>query len=700
MDHRTAQPFGELLRRHRAAAGLTQEEVAERAGVSIRGISDLERGLRRVPQRHTVSLLADALGLTADARAVFVASARSRNGQGPVLLTSHLARAAGPSAPALVGRTSELALLERHLAGQGPPILLLAGEPGLGKTRLLAEATRQAIGQRWFVLEGGCQRRGSQEPFAPLVGALSSFLSRRTPTALRDDLRGCAWLVRLLPELAGTIDEALPGLALPPDQERRLMFAAVGRLLSNVARRRVPDDPDGILLVLDDLQWAGSDALELLTDLVRPGLASGLPADHPPVRIVGAYRDTEVQPRDVLGVAMADWAQAELVTHRALGPLAAEECGRLLDELLAGAEPEGASAIGHAALRERVLQRAGGVPFFVVSYAHALRQGDVGNGADGVPWDIAQGVRQRVAALPEPARALLAAAAVVGRVAQPALLISVAARSEEDVLAGLETVSQARLLVDAGQVYQFAHDVVREVVEADIGSARRAGLHRRTAEAIEALNGEQLSDQYEVLAEHYVRMANARRCRRSPDSSRVPGGGVSRVPCGARRRGGHRRALAGRDVARDVHDLAARPPDPPTRRGDTSRGRLAAEQTRQLGLQHRPLGHDDRQAEDGWRWRREAGLVRQRPESTKLGLIHSQAVDRLGNRVAGANHREVSAHDRVGMVRRIERRQVEQAGAVRWRHRHGERGAAGDFACHEQRSPPHTAECRIVRLNT
>ncbi len=338
-----------------------------------------------------------------------------------------------------------------------------------------------------------------------LVGALTSFLSRRAPAALHEDLRGCAWLVRLLPELAGTIDEALPGLALPPEQERRLMFAAVARFLSNVTRREVPGDSNGIVLVLDDLQWAGRDTLEFLTDLVRPAVPTDLPAQHRPVRVVGAYRDTEVQPRDVLGVAMADWAQAELVTHRALGPLAAEECGHLFDELLAGTETVGARASGHAALRARVLQRAGGVPFFVVSYAHALRQGDVGSGADGVPWDIAQGVRQRVAALPEPAQALLAAAAVVGRVLQPALLMAVAGRPEEDVLAGLEAACQARLLVDLGQVYQFAHDVVREVIEAEIGSARRTTLHRRAAQAIEKLNGEQLADQYEALADHYLR---------------------------------------------------------------------------------------------------------------------------------------------------------------------------------------------------
>ena len=172
--------------------------------------------MSRVPQRHTVSLLADALGLTGDARVAFEASARSRGAADRCSLQRTPSARPARSPQPLVGRTDELARLERHLAGDGPPILLLAGEPGLGKTRLLAEATRYGVSHGWSVLEGGCQRRGNQEPFAPLVGALTSFLSRRAPAALREDLRGCAWLVRLLPELAGTIDELCQAGLCPP----------------------------------------------------------------------------------------------------------------------------------------------------------------------------------------------------------------------------------------------------------------------------------------------------------------------------------------------------------------------------------------------------------------------------------------------------------------------------------------------------
>jgi tetratricopeptide (TPR) repeat protein len=408
-------------------------------------------------------------------------------------------RAAGGLVP-LVGRQRELALLDQVLGaanaeGASAPLLLLAGEPGIGKTRLLEEAARRGLAAGWTVLTGGCQRRGGQDPYSPLLDALAQHLHALPAAMLRDAIRGCTGLVSLMPELADVL-EPLPARLLSPEQERRLLFAAVARLLANVA------GPAGTLLVLDDLHWAGPDALDLLAALLRtpptaPTLAAtGMgSAGVGVLRVVAAYRDTEVRPADPMGLLLADLAQAGLVRHHPLGPLAMTDAAALLADLLAGAAGE------DRAVAERVLQRAGGIPFFLVSYAHALHSG--ARAAEAAPWDVAQGVRQRVALLPEVAQEVLGAAAIIGRQMPRELLAAAVGRPEEEVLAGVEAACQTRLLLEDGpDSYAFAHDVIREVVEADLSAARRTLLHRRVAAALEAQPG---ASPVEMLAYHYGR---------------------------------------------------------------------------------------------------------------------------------------------------------------------------------------------------
>jgi tetratricopeptide (TPR) repeat protein/transcriptional regulator with XRE-family HTH domain len=474
--------FGELLRRYRKAAGLTQEELAERAGLSARGISDLERGIKAVPRKDTVQLLADALGLSPQERPLFEAARRRRPAVSHTRAGMATQTQPGVMLPPFVGRTRELLLLERHLAGEGPPLLLVAGEPGMGKSRLLYEAAARADAHGWRVLAGGCQRRGGQEPYAPVLDALKGHLRRQAPAQQRTDLRGCAWLVRLLPELAAGPIEPLPRWTLSPEQERRLMFEAAGRYLENVAGAA------GTLLVLDDLQWAEADALDLLTTLVRSAEA--------PLRVLGAYRNSEVQPHDRLAVLLADLAPARLALQRTLAPLERREVEQLLDTLLDGVAGD------RTMLAQRVARRAGGVPFFVLSYADGLRLSDTADATGTVPADVAQSIRQRVAALPTAAQEVLVAAAVAGRVVLPRVLTAAVTQPEPAALAGLDAACHARLLVQEEHSYQFAHDLIREVVEADLGPARRLALHRRVAEALERQPGEQPVEQ---LAYHYAR---------------------------------------------------------------------------------------------------------------------------------------------------------------------------------------------------
>src|SRR5262249_54704396 len=137
MSSLPAFTFGAVLRRHRLRAGLTQEALAARAQLSAEAISTLERGTRRAPRQATIDLLADALGLSPAERVHLRQVARGQSTA--VAGQASRWRAAREIALPLVGRWQELSLLERYQAGEGPPLLLLAGEPGIGKSRLLAE---------------------------------------------------------------------------------------------------------------------------------------------------------------------------------------------------------------------------------------------------------------------------------------------------------------------------------------------------------------------------------------------------------------------------------------------------------------------------------------------------------------------------------------------------------------------------------
>ncbi len=283
-----AVSFGVLLKRYRRAAHFTQELLAERAGYSAIYLSKLERGERR-PLAFTVATLADALGLDAEARAALEHAAQ-RIPSAPRERPPARIPTGSDSLIPLVGRTEEQALLARYLEGEEPPLLLVLGEPGIGKTRLLQEASHQAQARGWCVLEGRCHRHSGQELYAPLLGALERALARLPQAEQREALQQCEWLLRLLPERAEEAGLSLPPWEVSPAQERRLLFAAVRRFLDQIA------GPSGTLLVLDDLQWVSADTLDVLSSLFRADVRR-------PLRLIGAYRHTEILATDALSLA-------------------------------------------------------------------------------------------------------------------------------------------------------------------------------------------------------------------------------------------------------------------------------------------------------------------------------------------------------------------------------------------------------------
>ena len=445
---------GQLLQRYRLLAGLTQEELAERAGYSGNYIGKLEQDQRELPAA-AADRLATVLGLTDQDRAALRA-ARERHQGGR-----------GLPARLLAGRDAEMTQIRRLLAGTGPPVLLLAGEPGMGKTRLLEEAASRGAGGGWGVVRGGCLRR-AQDAYAPLSGALDDALQRLPAGQRAEALRQAGRVDLLLPELAlpGGPDpgEGPAPAGVQPEQQRRLLVSSAGRLL------RAAAGPAGALLVLDDLHWAGSDAVDLLAALLAA-------AGAPPLRVIGAYRDSETPAR--LDEFVADLARASLVRVLPLGPLTDADAERLLLQLA----PEGQRM---PTVLPAIMRRAGGVPFFLVSYAEQVRDGGQDGASLAVPWTVAQVIGQRVAALTGPAKELLSVAAVAGRVVPHSLLAQVTGSDDEQVLQAVETALEARLLAEDGpDGYRFTHDLIRETVENGLSAARRRRLHHRIGQALE-----------------------------------------------------------------------------------------------------------------------------------------------------------------------------------------------------------------------
>jgi tetratricopeptide (TPR) repeat protein/transcriptional regulator with XRE-family HTH domain len=514
MSQNDMERFGDVLRHYRAAAWLTQEELAERAGVSRRLISDLERGIIQAPHKDTVQRLLTALHLGEHDRETFIMAAARRRSFSRSALAGMTALSA--DIPELIGRSHEMAGIERYLSRADvaqPGMLVLSGEPGIGKSRLLDAAARRGRAIGWSVVQGGCTRRSGQEPFAPFAYTLQHALAQLSLTRQRKVLQGGEWLARLLPDLVTHSLVSSPQWTLPPDQERRLLFAAIRRLLANLAGSA------GTLLVLDDMQWAGEDALDLLTELVgQPHAMQGAP-----LTCICAYRSTEVGYSSPFAHCLAELAEASAVSRIDLGPLGEEEAAELLDHLLTqqandrrlpapGSPPSSHAMLPlPAAVRQQVLQRAEGMPFYLVSAVRELsvqRGGDV-DGKWKVPWSVAQSVRARIGLLPRQVRRVLEAAAVIGREAPSSVLVPLVSglgdpMDEEAIVSALETACDAGLLVEQGSTYLFAHDLIREVTLADLSSARARLLHRRVAESLVRLGEAGRARRAADIADHFL----------------------------------------------------------------------------------------------------------------------------------------------------------------------------------------------------
>jgi DNA-binding CsgD family transcriptional regulator/tetratricopeptide (TPR) repeat protein len=354
------------------------------------------------------------------------------------------------SAGRTVGRAPELARIDAALEalGQGRAgCVAIEGEPGIGKTRLLADLRTRAEERGCLVLAGTAAEFERDLPFSVWADALDAYVASQE--------------LDLGPALGAELAEILPSRA--PDgadrgtlaEERYRVHRAARRLLALLA------EPRPLVLVLDDLHWSDDASLELLTALLRRGAPER-------VLLAAAFRPGRVARR--LATALA----ASSATRLQLAPLAQADA----TELLAGHAPDAAAAI---------YRHSGGNPFYLEQLARTRAEPGAASGeVVGVPAAVAASLEEELAALAGPERALLDAAAVAGEPFDPDLAGPIAGLSDGEALAALDGLLAADLVRPTAVPRRFAfrHPLVRRAVYEAVPGGRRLQAHARAAETL------------------------------------------------------------------------------------------------------------------------------------------------------------------------------------------------------------------------
>jgi hypothetical protein len=388
-----------------------------------------------------------------------------------------------------VGRGPELRRLDQFLAEAvdgSQSVVLLSGEPGIGKTRLVREFCRHAHAEGASVLYG----RSDEEtvvPYQPFVETLRHYIASCPPDALRAQLGDSTDLVRLVPELADRlpVDEAA---ASGGEGERQRLFESVSRLLAN-ASIVTP-----LVVVLDDLHWADEATLHLLGHVVRwPQRAAAL--------VLATYRETELAPDHPLSELIAALSREELMHRLPLVGLSERDTTDLVDALSEVSRAPG--------LARAIHDQTAGNPLFVAELVRHLDELGPASSLDeaGIPERIKQVIDYRVGGLDEATRRVLTIASVVGREFGIDALEWVSGLSRGALASAVDEAVSARVIAPAARApgrYEFTHPLIRETLYGALSAKDRVNLHRAVAEVFEALFTEGLGSSLSELAHHYL----------------------------------------------------------------------------------------------------------------------------------------------------------------------------------------------------
>ncbi len=403
----------------------------------------------------------------------------------------------------LVGRGAELetlqSVVEAAIDGRSSTVLI-SGEPGIGKTHLLAELATVAADRGFAVLYGRCDD-GPSVPYRAWREALTDLVDHVPPHIARRHFDRFGPSLRLLmPTLTSS------GTGFHADESstddlshQQLLFEATTSMLAELAARRP------LLLAIDDLQWAETSTLALLRHVARRVDA--------PIAVVGLYRSTEV------GGALAEFVGAlEAAGRGQVVPIEAlDQAGQidLVEQLVPTEHRDRAEEIAAAIAAE-----AGGNPFFFKAILQSLLEaGDVDAGdrraiSSALPATVQRAVRQRAGRLGPEVAGLLRTASIFGREFELAVLSATVGTDEGTTLDLLETALAAGLVTDATtgrDRFAFPHDLIHHSLVEELTSSRRSRLHEAAADALVDVHGTDLGDRVGEVAGHLLAADDPRR---------------------------------------------------------------------------------------------------------------------------------------------------------------------------------------------
>jgi eukaryotic-like serine/threonine-protein kinase len=439
-----------------------------------------------------------------------------------------------------VGREDELAALRRacdDALGARSRLVLVVGEPGVGKTRLVEEATAYAAMRGAQVCWGHCYEGEVGVAYLPFVEAFRSYVRGRNDDELREELGTVG------PEVATLVSELrqrFPDLPESPrlegDAERLRLFDGVAMFLQQAARAQP------MVIVLDDLHWADKPTLRLLQYLAR-----NLRRDR--VLVVGTYRDVDLDRQHPLADALGSLRREQLYERVLLRGLNRDGVKALIDAVGGQETPD--------LFADTIFRETEGNPFFVAEILRHLVEigaiwrvdGRWDGTAEGVAENLPEGVREvigrRLSHLSDDAnRMLTVAAAMPGGFTLP-VVSEVTGDGEDRVLDLLDEALERQVVRErprAPGTYEFTHALIRQTLYNELSTPRRVRLHRQIGEALEALPGGRGDVPLPELAYHWFQAA--------------PGGGVDRAVAYAVRAGDRAREAAAHEEAARFYDQA------------------------------------------------------------------------------------------------------------------------------------------------